>query len=45
MDDDGNRTLDFAEFKKGLREYGLILEPKVNLTDQSGRTLLLFLIK
>ncbi|XP_031563651.1 calcyphosin-like protein isoform X1 [Actinia tenebrosa] len=28
MDDDGNRKLDFAEFKKGLREYGLILEPK-----------------
>lgn len=29
MDDDGNRKLDFAEFKKGLRDYGLILEPKV----------------
>jgi len=28
MDDDGNRTLDFNEFKKGLRDYGLILEPK-----------------
>lgn len=30
MDDDGNRTLDFNEFKKGLRDYGLYLEPKVN---------------
>lgn len=29
MDDDGNRKLDFNEFKKGLRDYGLILEPKV----------------
>ncbi|XP_065070277.1 calcyphosin-like protein isoform X2 [Rhopilema esculentum] len=28
MDDDGNRRLDLNEFKKGLREYGLILEPK-----------------
>ncbi|KAK3747591.1 hypothetical protein QZH41_015827 [Actinostola sp. cb2023] len=28
MDDDGNRSLDFSEFKKGLRDYGLILEPK-----------------
>ena len=23
MDDDGNRTIDFKEFEKGLREYGL----------------------
>ena len=29
MDDDGSRTLDFNEFKKGLRDYGLYLEPKV----------------
>ncbi|CAH3153098.1 unnamed protein product [Porites lobata] len=28
MDDDANRTLDFNEFKKGIREYGLHLEPK-----------------
>ncbi|KXJ15948.1 Calcyphosin-like protein [Exaiptasia diaphana] len=28
MDDDGNRKLDFQEFKKGLKDYGLILEPK-----------------
>eukprot|EP00794_Sanderia_malayensis_P008018 gene8018-8877_t len=27
MDDDANRQLDFGEFKKGLRDYGLILEP------------------
>ena len=23
MDDDGNRSIDFKEFEKGLREYGL----------------------
>ncbi|XP_015769612.1 PREDICTED: calcyphosin-like protein isoform X1 [Acropora digitifera] len=28
MDDDQNRTLDFNEFKKGMTEYGLNLEPK-----------------
>lgn len=28
MDDDQNRTLDFNEFKKGIRDYGLYLEPK-----------------
>ena len=32
MDDDANRSLDFNEFKKGIREYGLHLEPKVSLT-------------
>ena len=31
MDDDKNRTLDFTEFKKGIREYGLQLEPKVHV--------------
>ena len=31
MDDDRNRTLDFNEFKKGMRDYGLHLEPKVIL--------------
>jgi hypothetical protein len=31
MDDDGSRTLDYNEFKKGLRDYGLYLEPKVRL--------------
>lgn len=31
MDDDKNRTLDFNEFKKGMRDYGLHLEPKVIL--------------
>ena len=29
MDDDQNRSLDFNEFKKGMKEYGLYLEPKV----------------
>ncbi|KAI8509955.1 PREDICTED: calcyphosin-like protein [Branchiostoma belcheri] len=28
MDDDGNRSLDFKEFSKGLRDYGLFVEPK-----------------
>nr|XP_058950380.1 calcyphosin-like protein [Pocillopora verrucosa] len=28
MDDDRNRSLDFSEFKKGMREYGLYLDPK-----------------
>ena len=31
MDDDQNRTLDFNEFKKGMRDYGLHPEPKVIL--------------
>lgn len=29
IDDDGNRSLNFAEFKKGIRDYGLNLEPNV----------------
>lgn len=29
MDDDGSRSLDFNEFKKGVREYGLYMEPQV----------------
>jgi hypothetical protein len=28
MDDDGNRKLDFNEFKKGIHDYGLNLEPE-----------------
>ncbi|XP_066922113.1 calcyphosin-like protein [Clytia hemisphaerica] len=28
FDDDGSRSLDFNEFKKGLRDYGLHLEPQ-----------------
>jgi len=27
IDDDGNRSLSIAEFKKGCRDYGLELEP------------------
>ncbi|OAF70359.1 Calcyphosin [Intoshia linei] len=27
MDDDGNRTLDIKEFKKGVHDYGVIMEP------------------
>ena len=29
MDDDGNRKLDKYEFKKGLSDYGLVLEDEV----------------
>jgi len=29
MDDDGNRSLDFAEFKKGLGDYGLNVDKNV----------------
>lgn len=29
IDDDGNRSLNFAEFKKGIHDYGLNLEPHV----------------
>jgi len=28
FDDDGSKSLDFNEFKKGLRDYGLYLEPQ-----------------
>lgn len=27
MDDDGNKKIDLKEFKKGLRDYGVDLEP------------------
>ena len=27
MDDDGSRSIDFKEFKKGLRDYGVDVEP------------------
>ena len=27
MDDDGNKKIDFKEFKKGLRDYGVDIEP------------------
>ena len=26
FDDDGNRSLDFSEFKKGLQDYGMNME-------------------
>lgn len=31
MDDDGNKKLDFGEFRKGINDYGLNLEPEVHL--------------
>ena len=27
MDDDGSRSLDIKEFKKGLHDYGVLMEP------------------
>ena len=27
MDDDGNKKIDIKEFKKGLRDYGVDIEP------------------
>lgn len=45
MDDDGNRTLDFNEFKKGLRDYGLYLEPKVKQWIQFNKPLSSFRYK
>jgi len=26
MDDDGNRSLNLAEFRKGIRDYGVVLD-------------------
>ena len=28
MDDDGNKTLDMKEFKKGIHDYGAMMEPE-----------------
>lgn len=28
MDDDGNKKIDLKEFKKGLRDYGVDLDPE-----------------
>ena len=30
MDDDGSKSLDFAEFKKGIRDYGLAVDDAVS---------------
>ena len=30
MDDDGSKSLDLEEFKKGLHDYGLSVEPAVS---------------
>ena len=30
MDDDGSKKLDFEEFKKGIHDYGLLLEDAVS---------------
>ena len=29
MDDDGNKKLDLNEFRKGISDYGLVLEDEV----------------
>ena len=44
MDDDGSRTLDFNEFKKGLRDYGLYLEPKVRYSYLVSNMLFMYCI-
>ena len=31
MDDDGNKSLDFQEFRKGIHDYGVDLEIEVSL--------------
>jgi len=36
MDDDGNKKIDFQEFKRGLRDYGVDLEPD-EITDMYSR--------
>ena len=30
MDDDGSKNLDFREFRKGIRDYGVDLEESVS---------------
>ena len=30
MDDDGSKKLDFEEFKKGIHDYGLLMEDAVS---------------
>lgn len=32
MDDDSNKKLDMNEFKKGISDYGLVLEDGVSIT-------------
>jgi len=36
MDDDGNRKIDLVEFKRGLRDYGVSLEP-AEITDMYNK--------
>ena len=31
MDDDGSKKLDFDEFKKGIHDYGLLVEDAVSI--------------
>ena len=31
MDDDGSKNLDYGEFRKGIRDYGISLEEDVSL--------------
>jgi len=31
MDDDGSKKLDYEEFKKGIHDYGLVMEDPVSV--------------
>lgn len=31
MDDDGSKKLDFDEFKKGIHDYGLVMDEPVSV--------------
>ena len=37
MDDDGSKSLDLAEFKKGIRDYGLVIDDAVSEGCRLGR--------
>ena len=40
MDDDGSRSLDIGEFRKGLNDYGVDTKEEVNCQQVTGYTCL-----